>query len=521
MAVIFGKLLSMTAETPPPRRLIVDIGSGEVPFPLTRGGRAIDEGEEYRGFDLFPNADPELTNVLLQEAWNRQGGSGRVERADATALPLSEGVADEVILNNVLSDPRVPADAVVAEVGRILKRPGGKVTIIETYTARALPPERVRQLLGRIGLAQHNTGKEEDTAAIRQYSDTGRGARYIGVFGSSAGNEQSPGHELDRLTPVVTEQADRVYHRFAARFDTNYHSVYLDRLCSVINPDLQNLLQSQGVQTQQKRWQGQGAQAGMEHTYLQTGEGPGDLVIDAAWAQFLDPSLPTEDVPQVIVCRRDALADRLLSLGVSPGLLQIWGLTVPESSAEVAASGDDWPQMGHGHTQDAVHTEGDDEGWGWSSGEAHTGGNEPAEVVSIEMYGRTVSGIAQQTIMLANSLRRMSQGLEDVLHTYEGGQRAEALSLAGDLASAQGLLSEIYDMLLSHCRILEYGIQVDESTPGPRGMRQIVDDVVHLGQSADVAFEGIYLYDYVHDRIRGVVGRLEMIQRQLHLFGLE
>lgn len=168
-----------------PSKLIVDIGAGEYPFPLGAGNRILGANEMYRGFDLFERGDSGLVNILLQNVRGRHSGRRSVERADARALPVESGSADEVLLTNVLSDPRVTdMVAIIAEISRILRRPEGTVTVVDTYAPEAMPLELLRRILGGIGLKQLNEGQEGDKTAIAQYARPNRsGGQYIGVFG--------------------------------------------------------------------------------------------------------------------------------------------------------------------------------------------------------------------------------------------------------------------------------------------------------------------------------------------------
>jgi hypothetical protein len=163
--------------------LIVDMGCGESPFPMRPESRAIAADQEYRGYDLFPRTNPQAVNRRLQSAW-RHEGAGRVERADCTDLPLDRGRAKESILINVLSDRRVrDRETILGEAVRILRRPCGLLTIVDTYDADGYPLRRAREALGRLGLRQINCGREWERQAIRQYSDPhNKGEHYIGVF---------------------------------------------------------------------------------------------------------------------------------------------------------------------------------------------------------------------------------------------------------------------------------------------------------------------------------------------------
>jgi hypothetical protein len=176
----------MNSEHDPATRLIVDVGCGQFPFPMRHGGRQIGPGEEYRGYDLFERQylGPESVNILLQQMLDRSGGTGHVERADATSLPLDEGTADEVIMINLLSSPRVDRSAIVREVGRILKRPSGIVTVVDTYAPAHYPVQKVREVMRPAGLKQLNWGQESSLADIRKYSDARTYRKsYIAMFG--------------------------------------------------------------------------------------------------------------------------------------------------------------------------------------------------------------------------------------------------------------------------------------------------------------------------------------------------
>ncbi len=169
--------------------MIVDVGCGEFPWANDVNRRNLGPDDEYIGIDLFPNlTDETLTgiNSLAAQLSEITGGNPlRLERGDATQLPLEDESADEVIFTNIFGYAPVAAQrpAMVAEAVRILKRPYGTITVVETYTPGRMPLEQLRELFDAHGFVQMNPGGERRSENINWYSDPrSDGTSYIATF---------------------------------------------------------------------------------------------------------------------------------------------------------------------------------------------------------------------------------------------------------------------------------------------------------------------------------------------------
>lgn len=153
------------------RRIIVEIGCGEVPFPLAAHHRQISSDEFYIGVDRRPqirNASNFLSSLVR--------GRSALLQADGLALPLSNESVDEVVLCNVLGDRATLAvnPGMLTEVERVLKL-AGEVTVVETYTADAYPVTKLRREMSARNLLQSNRGHEVDLDGVSQYADVTSG----------------------------------------------------------------------------------------------------------------------------------------------------------------------------------------------------------------------------------------------------------------------------------------------------------------------------------------------------------
>ena len=107
-------VLDACARYAPEKAHIVDVGCGT-------GGMAAHLMENHRvtGLDIAPEAV-----VFCQ-----QRGMGRLVRADAGRLPVDDGVADVVLLLDVLYHSQVPDRAGVLAEARRIAKPGGIIII--------------------------------------------------------------------------------------------------------------------------------------------------------------------------------------------------------------------------------------------------------------------------------------------------------------------------------------------------------------------------------------------------------
>jgi hypothetical protein len=127
--------------------------------------RLYEQGGRYIGLDANPasqqagaevadlyvavHANPEVeVETTFQEA--------RITPETPLPAGLEPGSAHRVVMNNVLTDPRVEerpevCQAIANAAAELIRR-DGEVVVIGTATPYVFPPERVTQLMGSVGL---------------------------------------------------------------------------------------------------------------------------------------------------------------------------------------------------------------------------------------------------------------------------------------------------------------------------------------------------------------------------------
>lgn len=151
------------------KRVILEIGPGEGPFYI-EGQRKLKNGEYYLGVDKNPyRCRWDLNSTIT---------------GNARRLPLRDESAKEIIICNVVGDPRVDDEVgeVVKEARRVLS-PDGEIVVIETYSPIITPVERVEKLMQENGLELNNREFIHDKKQIDQYAiSEGRMFAYIAKF---------------------------------------------------------------------------------------------------------------------------------------------------------------------------------------------------------------------------------------------------------------------------------------------------------------------------------------------------
>lgn len=169
------------------KRVIVEIGAGIKPFPAS-GNRGLANNEHYVGVDFYH--DPNDAERADQKLKALQSGSYELTKPDGTHIPLKDHMADEVVLCNVLGDPRVERTRLqlIKEAKRIMKKDTGVITIVENYTPFSMPLRNLRLLMAQQGLIQVNKDSQKDKNEIRQYSrdEIASEGSYIAKFSSSS-----------------------------------------------------------------------------------------------------------------------------------------------------------------------------------------------------------------------------------------------------------------------------------------------------------------------------------------------
>jgi len=122
-----------------PKKIVVEIGPGGSPF-FVSGGRKLTPNEFYLAVDWLKD-EAETTKVFADfDAETAQMGNSNQRLAvigDAKELPISTSSVDEIIMNNVLTDPKTrDFKRILLEAERILKDEG-KIILNETLTPEA------------------------------------------------------------------------------------------------------------------------------------------------------------------------------------------------------------------------------------------------------------------------------------------------------------------------------------------------------------------------------------------------
>lgn len=137
--------------TQKPKRIILDIGMGRLPFVAGWKQRKLLENEIYVGVE--PEEDISVAAHLVQEPRAVGEGKAFVLPARGERLPFGDRTADEVVVSNLIGHkhgphaiPREIISSIITEVGRVLNT-NGKVVIVETMTPA--PRQDVVDLLER------------------------------------------------------------------------------------------------------------------------------------------------------------------------------------------------------------------------------------------------------------------------------------------------------------------------------------------------------------------------------------
>ena len=141
------------AERTERKKIIVDIGAGYGSFASLPQTRKFKKNEIYIGIE----PDPQRAEALKSSAKDVGDGTMFTIRALGEKIPLDTQSTDEVIIKDVLGDPKVvnwfaekeenelqhAVEGLAKESFRILKS-GGKTIVIESYTPYSYPKEVIK-----------------------------------------------------------------------------------------------------------------------------------------------------------------------------------------------------------------------------------------------------------------------------------------------------------------------------------------------------------------------------------------
>ena len=142
-------------------RIILEVGAGLFPSPYGMSNKP-DDNTRYIAIEPSQTKTKRLNAVLRHE--ERKD----VIRARGEALPIASEKINEVILQNVIGDPRITEKEddregletslkdIISEIHRVLQD-GGVVHIIETYTPNWQKPDDVRLLFEKNGFKLENS----------------------------------------------------------------------------------------------------------------------------------------------------------------------------------------------------------------------------------------------------------------------------------------------------------------------------------------------------------------------------
>ena len=173
------------------KKVILEIGPSETPFPIY-GEKGVKKDECYIGMDINPNKVEETVNLLnlvgfpkdkvqmivggVRKNFKRQDGSiGELK------LPLCDGSVGEVIMSNVIGDPRVlEVGEIMDEATRVLD-PKGDIVVVQTR-AYLYPIRELELLMGKRGFELRNKNVY-DIKEINKYRPSeGNEGEYIAKF---------------------------------------------------------------------------------------------------------------------------------------------------------------------------------------------------------------------------------------------------------------------------------------------------------------------------------------------------
>ncbi|MBI2007535.1 MAG: hypothetical protein HYS83_02455 [Candidatus Blackburnbacteria bacterium] len=125
------------------KRIIVEIGPGNSPFPVGLNRRQINKSEIYIGIE------PHNPHIKDTARWLKKRdivgeGEAYMIKAVGGRLPFKGQSANEIVISNLIGHPALSEQGrgfllsetlkkIIEEIGRVLKK-GGKATIVETYT---------------------------------------------------------------------------------------------------------------------------------------------------------------------------------------------------------------------------------------------------------------------------------------------------------------------------------------------------------------------------------------------------
>lgn len=173
------------------KKVILEIGPSETPFPIF-GEKKMKDGEYYIGADIDPNKVDETVNLFNLVGFPKDkvqmiGGGVRknFKRQDGSIgelkLPLREGSVGEVIMSNVIGDPRVlEIGEIMDEAARVLD-PKGEIVVVQTR-AYLYPFNQLEFLMKKRGFELTNENIH-DKKEINQYRPSeGNKGEYIAKF---------------------------------------------------------------------------------------------------------------------------------------------------------------------------------------------------------------------------------------------------------------------------------------------------------------------------------------------------
>lgn len=142
------------------RRVILEIGPGETPFPIF-GEKKMRKNEYYIGTDIDPNKIEDTVNLLnlvgfpKDKAAMMAGGVRKFIRRDGNIskvrFPFREGSVGEVIMCNIVGDPRIMevVGEIMEDATRVLE-PKGEIIVVQTR-AYLYPIRDLELSMGRFG----------------------------------------------------------------------------------------------------------------------------------------------------------------------------------------------------------------------------------------------------------------------------------------------------------------------------------------------------------------------------------
>ncbi|MBI4033266.1 MAG: hypothetical protein HY377_02020 [Candidatus Blackburnbacteria bacterium] len=166
-----------------PKRVILDVGSGAYPFPVGLRQRKIQKGEIYIGIDPDTRHAKENFRLVSDKRAGATAGEGKGFMAIGVGerLPLRNNSVDEVVIANVIGDPKItgrpqvdllsasPVKGIIHEIARVLKD-NGQAHVVESNTPYP-NHEDIIALFKTAGLVHTRTSKRIGQFSILPPSD--------------------------------------------------------------------------------------------------------------------------------------------------------------------------------------------------------------------------------------------------------------------------------------------------------------------------------------------------------------